>query len=489
MIKSFSLNRLQHSTIFIEQLNDEKVRSLKQISRISIFYYVTPLFLLFSLADWVFYRPLWNEFLYVRILTCIVAVLLCLSIQKTKTLFRTQVLCSFYIMACSLSINYMLFRIDDWGSPYYSGLILVIMGMASAFRFSRPFFVANITHCVMPLICATFVFTTETLDFRLLNLLFLGATVLIMSVSKLFWDSLYEKEFDIRSELSNEISNREKIIEDKTEEGLKLSHLTKQFSPQIVQHIMSDGEDLLKPKIETVCVIFADIVGSTQKISLLSPHQLNKAISVFLSDISLVFLKYDLTIDKFLGDGILAFCNSPVLYENFVERVAMAAIDVQRWIQGHEKEYQALWNSKVELSIGIATGEAIVGFFGNDNSMKTYTALGHVVNLASRLSDISGANKIAVCQKTFSILNNGSYDFTEKEHIKLKGIEESKSFFYRLIASRKNSLLSKTTYVCPLNHGALLVEQTVEGVFILKCGECDYEQKEIPVLVDKKSAA
>ena len=115
-----------------------------------------------------------------------------------------------------------------------------------------------------------------------------------------------------------------------------------------------------------------------------------------------MLLKYDITVDKFLGDGVLGFSNAPIAHKDYVERVITAATEILHRLEMREEDYSAVWGEKLKVTIGIAVGRANIGFYGSDDSVKSYTALGPVVNLASRLCGHGHPDQIITHQEVVS---------------------------------------------------------------------------------------
>lgn len=120
--------------------------------------------------------------------------------------------------------------------------------------------------------------------------------------------------------------------------------LSKQFSPQIIQGIKS-GQYSLSSKVHRskIYALFVDIKDSTIKFSTLNRDDLQKIISMYMEDVMGVFLKYDITIDKFLGDDVMGFTNDPVSQSDYLERAILAAIEIKNKISLKQEIYSRFW--------------------------------------------------------------------------------------------------------------------------------------------------
>ena len=135
-----------------------------------------------------------------------------------------------------------------------------------------------------------------------------------------------------------------------------------------------------------------------------------------MKDVMTTFLKYDITIDKFMGDGVLAFSNAPSEQKNYVDRVLQAALEVLKKLEENNKIYADYWKEPMKVHMGMAQGTVRVGFFGDEQIHRSYTAIGQVVNLASRLCSVSGENELLVSKSVVEHVNNDQMVFEEFHH-------------------------------------------------------------------------
>jgi len=158
------------------------------------------------------------------------------------------------------------------------------------------------------------------------------------------------------------------------------------------------GED------KTITVFFSDIRGFTTLSEKLTPQELVSHLNVYLSAMTDIIFKYEGTLDKYVGDEIMAFWNAPVEQKNHVELACLAALEMMSKL----KELNASWPEARRLNIGIGlnTGIMTVGNMGSKSRMD-YTLMGDNVNLGARLE---GTNKF---YSTNIIISEFTY-----EHVK-----------------------------------------------------------------------
>lgn len=467
------------------QKKQEMTDHLKQLVRFVSSFYVLPLYLLFSLADYIWYRDEFATFLGLRLLTTGVVWLANFYVARQHSFTAVQVWASVFVQACIWPLNIMVILTGDAGTPYYAGLTLVVAGMAGNFRFSWGFYAFNLSQAILPMmIWGIFQKPFSSSSFFLLNLLFLISVSLIMTVTRIFNERLYDREMDLRNRLTDEIENRDSVIEMKTKEGLRLHSLSKQFSPQIIKSLQS-GQLRLDGGVHRadICVILVDICDSTEKFIRLDRDDLQKILSMYMDDVMTTFLKYDITIDKFLGDAFLGFSNDPVQQKDYIERVIRAAIEIQNRVHARRDSYCAYWLGDFEIKIAITAGYASIGFYGSDLHVKSYTAIGRPVNLASRIEKEARPNEILISQEVLAKLRTqgstllSDLNFFDRGQPKMSGFESEKVRLYAIDPSAYTNSGTNDAIpneVCPNGHGILHLEQNDVGLYYYKCRFCDY---------------
>ncbi len=447
--------------------------------------YIIPLFLSFGVADFIWYPALAWQFLGLRVVTVLLVLISCELVRRQSSLRATQWAAVCLVSSCTIPLNIMVYLTNEPGTPYYAGLILTTVGVAAGLRFSWKYYAITSLMTIIPITMTGLLLGAFSLHSTFwLNLLFLIAVTLIMTVTMFFNERLHLQEFMSRMALQDEVLHRDGLIKVKTAEGLRLQSLSKQFSPQII-HSMQNGSLNIGDKVHRaeICAIFVDIVGSTDKFVRLDREDLQKIIAMYMEDIMGVFLKYDLTIDKFLGDGVLAFSNDPAKQDDYIDRVMRAAFEANAHLAHRRDEYNAFWLSDFEISIGISTGYASVGFYGSDKHVKSYTAIGKVINLAARLCSHAKPNEILVSRDVLDKLKaKGSPLLSELafENVGtpvLKGFEADKIIVYSVksgAATEQSPQATKLHDECPNGHGVLHLAQNVRGQYELKCRFCNF---------------
>jgi class 3 adenylate cyclase len=448
--------------------------------------YVLPLFLLFSLADFFWYKDFFYQFLTIR-----VAAVICLAVVgrlvkfSNISLIKVEITATFFILLCVAPIQYMIWALPNVDSPYYGGLVLIIVGIATGIRYTWKFYFVNLAIIYIPYLAIGFM--AKEPGFFLLNLVFFVSVGAIATIGRLFFEKMNIREFNTRLQLEMEIDSRGEIIREKTAETVKLNSLSKQFSPQVIKSIKDGSINFQSTHTKEICAIFIDIKDSTSRFLILESEDLQKVISMYMEDVMGVLLKYDITIDKFLGDGVLGFSNDPVAQDDYIERVIRASFEVIERLKMKSMVYKALWKSEMDVRIGIATGFASVGFYGSDLHVKSYTALGKVMNLASRVNGVGGINEITVSQDVLEKLEKkksmimNELTIVDLGNAALKGFEQENIKIFKLIDRVEHKLSTIDEEVCPSGHGPLFLHNNENGIYVLKCRYCEF-------ILDEQSA-
>ena len=222
-------------------------------------------------------------------------------------------------------------------------------------------------------------------------------------------------------------------------EGRQKQMLKKAFSqylsPEMVNALIAEPDRLqLGGEKKLMTIMFCDVRGFTSISEKLKsrPEVLTDVINTLLTELSQKILETGGTIDKYMGDCIMAFWNAPVLdpmhAENAVQAARAMATSVDEINQLiEEKEGE---NFELKIGIGIATGECVVGNMGSKQRFD-YTVLGDVVNLASRLEGQTKAygTTTIICKNTAKAISGEIPDTVEIDRIRVKGKQEPETIF------------------------------------------------------------
>ncbi len=190
------------------------------------------------------------------------------------------------------------------------------------------------------------------------------------------------------------------------EERLR-NRLQRFFSPSVVKKIMTDEKSIaLGGEYRTATILFCDIRGYTSFTEKIDPFIAVQILNDFLSAMTEVVFKYEGTLDKYIGDCVMAIFGAPVSHNDDPLRAIKAALDMKKEVIRLKQEWQKKHHiseiDKFEIGIGINTGEVIAGNIGNINRME-YTVVSAAVNLASRLENIAQPGQILISKSTYEL--------------------------------------------------------------------------------------
>jgi adenylate cyclase len=152
-------------------------------------------------------------------------------------------------------------------------------------------------------------------------------------------------------------------------------------------------DEFLKMDKRDVTILFVDMRGFTALGNRLSPEEIQETVNSFLDNMVKCVEEMDGMVDKFLGDGLMAIFGAPLRHEAHAWQALSAAVSMQKLHKAWMDSRQAADKPAGAIGIGVATGQVVVGNVGTPNRME-YTALGHLVNLASRLCSAAEGGEI-----------------------------------------------------------------------------------------------
>ncbi|MBF0545815.1 MAG: adenylate/guanylate cyclase domain-containing protein [Candidatus Riflebacteria bacterium] len=223
---------------------------------------------------------------------------------------------------------------------------------------------------------------------------------------------------------SNVIARQKETIEQKTREADHLKGIfSKMVSPKIVETLTNNPQGIvLGGKREKIVVFFTDIRGFTSLSEKLPPEKTVELLNKYFSTVSEIVIKYNGTLDKYIGDAVMALFNTPVSIDEPVKAAFLAATEIQNALKESAIIGRQEGFPDFSIGIGMSFQEVVVGYVGSER-MASFTAIGDGVNIASRLCSIAKGGEIAVSEEFFEALEYGD-GFEVREGIKLKGKEK-----------------------------------------------------------------
>jgi ABC-type oligopeptide transport system substrate-binding subunit/class 3 adenylate cyclase len=228
----------------------------------------------------------------------------------------------------------------------------------------------------------------------------------------------------------------------------------------------------LEGERKLVTVMFADISGFTALAETVDPEVVRDLMNACFEQLVPIVERFGGTVDKFIGDEIMALFGAPVAHENDPERALRAALEIMDALV----EFNAEWDTDLGVHVGINTGLVIAGGIGT-RERQAYSVMGDAVNVASRLEEISDRGEILVGPDTHR-LTAPLFEFEPLEPIQVKGKAEPVPVFQLLgpravagrvrgIAGLESPLVGRQAEWCALQEAVERLQAGVGGVVTL----------------------
>jgi adenylate cyclase len=211
------------------------------------------------------------------------------------------------------------------------------------------------------------------------------------------------------------------------------------LSPEVIRRQLVDPR-LVEPKKTQITVMFSDIRGFTTISEKLDAQDLALFLNQYLSDMSNLVFDHQGTLDKFIGDAVMAFWGAPFEEPGHAAKACRATLEMMEYVRKMQEKWEAEGKPRLDIGIGLNTGLASVGEMGSTRR-KAYTALGDAVNLSSRLE---GLNKdygthILVNETTYAAAKGDGFLFRELDLIRVKGKLQPVTIYELIGRANENS--------------------------------------------------
>jgi adenylate cyclase len=189
-------------------------------------------------------------------------------------------------------------------------------------------------------------------------------------------------------------------------EALVRSNFERYFSPNIAQ-VIAQQQDAgrLPSEKRPVVVFFSDIRGFTPMSETMSPDEIAKLLTEYFTEMVDKVFEYGGTLDKFMGDAIMALWGAPIAHEDDADRAVQCAIAQLAELEKLNAKWKNEGRTEVQIGIAINFGEVFAGNIGSDRRLE-YTVIGDAVNTAYRLCGKAGPNEILISEPFYQQLKN-----------------------------------------------------------------------------------
>jgi adenylate cyclase len=211
-----------------------------------------------------------------------------------------------------------------------------------------------------------------------------------------------------------------RFAEQARREALVRSNFERYFAPNVAADIaQQDGAIRLGGERLSVAVLFSDIRGFTAMAESMGPDAVARFLSEYLSEMVEVIFEHGGTLDKFIGDAVMALWGAPIAHSDDPDRALQAAIAMQQAIEQLNRGWAASGRPEIGVGIGISYGEVFAGNIGSHRRLE-YTVLGDAVNVAARLCAEAGPGEILVSEALLHVVRK-PVDYEYVPELGLKG--------------------------------------------------------------------
>ena len=182
------------------------------------------------------------------------------------------------------------------------------------------------------------------------------------------------------------------VLENRSKEKVK-SAMGKYMSQDVMKRVIQDIDNLgLGGKRSNVTVLFSDIRGFTTMSEQMTPQEVSEILNEYFTEMEPIITNYNGVINKFIGDAVMAIFGEPIQDKNHAQNAVKCAYAMLEKVKELQKKWVNEGKPKLDIGVGINTGEVFVGNIGSINRME-YTVIGDTVNLASRLESYNKVYK------------------------------------------------------------------------------------------------
>jgi len=242
-------------------------------------------------------------------------------------------------------------------------------------------------------------------------------------------------------------------------EERKAGEIRKMFSsyvsPKIVEQIINNPEKAkLCGERKTVTILFSDIIGFTTLSEKTSPEQVVDLLNEYFEEMASIIFKWDGTLDKFVGDEIMAFWGAPADQPDHAERAFRCALHMVASLEKLHEKWTSEGKPVLDCGIGINTGEVVIGNIGAPGKKMDYTIIGDHVNLGARVEKLTRTYRARIIVTEFTLEHIapliekklfGHIELNELDRVRVKGKEQEVRIFelknIKLEQIRRNALV------------------------------------------------
>jgi adenylate cyclase len=213
-----------------------------------------------------------------------------------------------------------------------------------------------------------------------------------------------EKDLQLLTSIANQTAQF--IINFQMSKKIEADAITRQqfqrlLSPDLAEMVVSGGLKVEKGgKSLKATILFVDIRGFTAMSEHMKASEVLQMLNAFFEVMVDVVFRHDGTVDKYLGDGMMAIWGAPVSQADHAHRAVKASLDMLEALHDFNQARMMRGQNPIQVGIGINTGDLVAGYMGSSRTM-SYSVIGDTVNTASRLCSVAEADQVLISHTTY----------------------------------------------------------------------------------------
>ncbi len=254
---------------------------------------------------------------------------------------------------------------------------------------------------------------------------------IMMLDSQIATNAFTEKDLQLFQNVANQaaVTIQNSLFAEKLEkEAVTRERFQRLLSPAIAQQVIEGKVEVKKGgEVRTTTVLFSDIRGFTAMSESQPAQVVVDMLNEYFERMVEVIFKHEGTLDKFVGDEIMALFGAPVGHPDDALRAVRTALEMKDVLEQFNRERLAAGQQEIRIGIGINTGECVAGYLGSSKALE-YTVIGDTVNTGARLCSIAKAGEIIISENTFAAVRD-HFEVVELPPTQVKGKSQALKIF------------------------------------------------------------
>jgi adenylate cyclase len=196
------------------------------------------------------------------------------------------------------------------------------------------------------------------------------------------------------------------------------------LAPEVIDEVLAAPEITLGAAEKEVTVLFSDITGFTRMSSGMSPQEVVGLLNEYFPPMAEIVFRYGGTLEKYIGDAVLAEWGAPITRPDDPRRALTAAVQMMHKVRELNRQWEAQGQPAIQIHVGIHTGKVAAGNIGSDIYLQ-YATIGDTTNVASRICSAAEGGQVLISEETRHKLGEPPYPLEKLPPVAVKGKEKA----------------------------------------------------------------